>query len=410
MDFKGFTTRILHADRQGGTEYGSIHQSIHTSAAFGYHKASDLVDVFQNKKPGFAYSRQNNPTVAALERKITAMEEGLGTICFATGMAAVGALCAALLKKGDHVVASTFLFGNTTSLFLTLEQMGIDVSFADVTEARLVEAALRPQTRLVFTETIANPVTQVADLVGLGELCQTRRIPLVVDNTMTGPYLFRPSRIKAAFSLNSLTKTFGGHGDGLGGALTDLGFFPWKAFPNIREAWRGVDENQQALTQIRKNGLRDFGGTLSADVAHRLSVGAETLALRMERSCANAKALAALLEKHPRVAKVHYPGLSSHPQFDRANALFSSPGTILSFEPVAGLDACEVLDRMPLVVSSTNLGDTRTLGIPVASTIYHELGEARRRDMGIAENLIRISVGIEDFGDLKDAFQAGLAG
>lgn len=410
MSFKGFTTRILHADRGAGTEHGAVHQPIHTSAAFGYARASDLVDVFQNKRPGFAYSRQNNPTVAALERQVTVMEEGVGTICFATGMAAVAALAGALLKKGDQVVASTFLFGNTTSLFLTLEQMGLEVRFADVTDVKAVAAAVTDRTRMVFTETIANPVTQVADLAGIGDLCAERNIPLVIDNTMTGPYLFRPKRVKAAFSLNSLTKTIGGHGDGLGGSLTDLGNFPWKKFPNIRDAWRGVEEAQQALTQVRKNGLRDFGGTLSADVAHRLSIGAETLALRLERSCANARALASFLETHPRVKKVNYPGLATHPQFDRANALFSQPGTILSFEPADGLDACAVLDRMDLVVSSTNLGDTRTLGIPVASTIYHELGAARRKDMGIGENLIRISVGIEDWGDLKEAFTAGLAG
>ncbi|MBN8216509.1 MAG: cystathionine gamma-synthase family protein [Spirochaetes bacterium] len=408
MSLNGFTSRILHGDRLFGTESGSMHQPVHTSAAFGFQKTRDLVDIFQGRKTGYAYSRQANPTVAALERKITAMEDGVGTVGFATGMAAIAALCTALLKKGDHLVASPYLFGNTLSLFRTLAAMGIEVSYADVTDASRVERALRPETRLVFAETIANPVTQVADLAGLGKLCAARGIPFAVDNTMTGPWLFRPKAVGAAFSVHSLTKTISGHGDALGGSVTDLGNFDWAGYPNIRQAWRSVEAPMQALTQLRRNGLRDFGGTLSADAAHRIAVGAETHALRMERSCENAAALARLLEKHPKVQAVHFPGLPSHPQYERSRTLFSRPGTLLSFVPAAGIDPMDLIDRLRLVVSSTNLGDTRTLAIPVAPTIFHELGEAGRKEAGIDENLIRISVGIEDWADLEDDFLQAL--
>ncbi len=405
----GLTTNLLHSDRWGGIEHGSLHKPLHTSVAFGYEKASDLADVFQNKVPGYAYARQANPTVTALEKKITAMEGGVGSICFASGMAGISGLFSTLLRKGDHLVASSFLFGNTASLMSTYALLGIEVTYVDATEVENVKKALRPNTRMVFAETIANPATQVADLAGIGDLCKEKKLIFVVDNTMTSPYLFLPKRVGATFSVHSLTKSIGGHGDALGGSITDLGEYDWSAYPHIFDLYKKGDPSGWALMQVRKKGLRDFGGSLSADNAHRISVGAETLVLRLERACANARALAEFLSKHPMVKTVHYPGLGHHPQYDRAATLFLHSGTLLSFVLANDVDPLPVMDRLEIVISSSNLGDNRTLAIPVAKTIFFELGLEKRQEMGIDESLIRVSVGIEDFADLREDFARALA-
>ncbi len=407
---RGLTTTLLHSDRLGKPEHGSLHKPVHTSIAYGYEKAEDLAAVFQNRKKGYAYARQANPTVAAVEAKVTALEGGVGTICFGTGMAALGGLLLAFLRKGDHVVASRYLFGNTASLLNTLALTGIEVSFVDATETKNVEAALTPATRLVLVETIANPVTQIADLAGIGELCRARGLLYVVDNTLTSGALFRAESVHASFSVNSLSKYFGGHGDALGGAVTDIGTFDWTRYPNIHDIYKAGDAKSWALLQLRKKGLRDFGGTLSPQAAHSLSVGSETLVLRLERACDNAQRLAEALAAHPKVAKVHYPGLPSHPQHARTQALFRRPGALLSFELKDAAETFPVLDRLQLATISSNLGDSRTLVIPVAQTIFWELGEAKRREMGIAESLVRVSVGIEDTEDLVGDFLQALGG
>ena len=405
---RGFTTTILHSDRDAAIEHGALHKPLHLSVAYGYKRARDLADVFQGKQAGYAYGRQGNPTSAALEAKVTAMEEGVATVCFATGMAAIGAALLALLRQGDHVVASHFLFGNTNSLFQTLGLHGMPVTFVDATDAANVEAALRPQTRLVFVETIANPRTQVADLARIGEVCRRHGILYLVDNTMTSPWLFRPKSVGAGLVVNALTKYVGGHGNALAGSLTDTGEFDWTKFSNILPSYRGADAKLWGMTQVRKKGLRDLGGTLAAEQAHHIAVGAETLALRLDRQCANARALASFLASHPRVTAVHYPGLASHPQHAMARELFRDYGALLSFEPDPAVDLFAMLDRLKVTVLSSNLGDNRTLAIPVAHTIFHEMGAQRRAEMGIADGLIRVSVGIEEEADVVGDFAQAL--
>ena len=400
----GFTTSILHADREGAIEHGSLHKPLHVSVAYGYRDARELVNVFQGKAQGYAYGRQGNPTAAALEEKMNRMEDGVATVCFSTGMAAIGAIMLALLRESDHVVSSAFLFGNTNSLFETLAAHGNEVSFVDATDVRAVEKAMRPSTRIVFVETIANPRTQIADLARIGDLCASRGIVYVVDNTMTTPYLFRPKNVKASLIVNALTKYIGGHGNALGGAVTDTGNFDWTRFSNIHDVYKGPKPALWGITQIRKKGLRDWGGTLSPEQAHHLAVGAETLALRMDRACANAQSLADSLAAHHRVRAVYYPGLGSHPQHALARELFSGYGALLSFELDPNLDCFDFLNRLKNVVLSSNLGDNRTLAIPVAHTIFYEMGAERRASMGIADSLIRISVGIEDLDDLLGDF------
>ncbi|MGE5650582.1 cystathionine gamma-synthase family protein [Noviherbaspirillum sp. UKPF54] len=404
----GFTTTILHSDRQKPIEHGSLHKPIHTSVTFGYRDARELAAVFQGKQPGYRYGRQGNPTVSALEDKVTKMEQGLATICFSTGMAAIGSLVQGLLREGDHVVSSSFLFGNTNSLWQTANAQGIDVSMVDATDVKNVEAALTPATRLVFVETIANPRTQVADLKRIGQLCRDRGILYVVDNTMTSPYLFRPRMVGASLVVNALTKSIGGHGDALGGSLTDTGLYDWTKFPNIYDSYKRYASPQWGMAQIRAKSLRDFGGTLGPEAAHHIAVGAETMALRMERECSNALALAQMLEADERVAAVHYPGLPSHPQHKIAKELFGAFGSLFSFELKDNIDCFDYLNRLKLAIPASNLGDTRTLVIPVAHTIFYEMGPERRASMGIAESLIRVSVGIEDTADLLADFQQAL--
>ena len=404
----GFTTTILHSDRQKPIEHGSLHKPIHTAVAYGYRDARELADVFQGKRPGYRYGRQGNPTVSALEEKITRMEDGLATLCFSTGMAAVGALVQGLLRSGDHVISSAYLFGNTNSLWQTVQLQGMPVSFVDATKVEAIEQALTPATRMVFVETIANPRTQIADLEKIGALCRERGILYVVDNTITSPYLFRPKKVGASIVINALTKSIGGHGNALGGSLTDTGLFDWTTYPNIAESYKRFAPAQWGLAQLRAKALRDFGGALGPEAAHHLAVGAETMALRIERESASAMALATMLSDDERVAGVYYPGLSSHPQHAIATSLFRAYGGLLSFELQEGMDCFDYLNRLRLAIPASNLGDTRTLVIPVAHTIYHEMGPARRAKMGIAESLIRVSVGIEETDDLLEDFRQAL--
>ena len=404
----GFTTTILHNDRQKSIEHGSLHKPVHTSVSFGYADARELAQVFQGKQPGYRYGRQGNPTVSALEDKVNRMEDGQGTLCFATGMAAIGAIFQALLRAGDHVISSSFLFGNTNSLWQTVGGQGVDVSFVDATDVAHVIAAVRPETRLVFVETIANPRTQIADLERISEFCHQRGILYVVDNTMTTPYLFRPKAVGASLVVNALTKSISGHGHALGGAITDTGLYDWSQYPNIFETYRKNPVKQWGLAQIRAKGLRDFGGSLGPEAAHHIAVGAETIALRLDRACANALALAQMLAQDERVAAVYYPGMPEHPQHALAGMLFRAYGALLSFELKPEIDCFDYLNRLRLGIPASNLGDNRTLVIPVAHTIYYEMGPERRASMGIAESLIRVAVGIEDTADLVNDFQQAL--
>ena len=405
---KGFTTKIVHSDRQDTIEHGSLHKPIHANVAYGYEDARDLAAVFQGEKSGYSYGRQVNPTVTALESKITTMENGLASVCFGTGMGAIGTTLFSLLRSGDHMVSSAFLFGNTNSLFNTFGKIGIDVSFVDATSVDAVAEAVTENTRLVFVETIANPRTQIADLQQIGEFCAQRGLVYVVDNTMTSPYLFQPKSVGASLIINSLTKYIGGHGNVLGGAVTETGRYDWAVFPNIYSEYQRGEPAKWGITQIRKKGLRDLGASLGPEAAHHVAMGAETLALRVQRQSENAMAMCEFLHAHPKIKKVYYPGLAEHPQHARAGELFRAFGGLFSFELQSDVDLWEFLNRLQVIVKSSNLGDNRTLAIPVAHTIYFEMGPERRASMGIDESLIRISSGIEDSEDLLADISAAL--
>lgn len=409
MSNNGFSTTILHSDRRGGVEHGGVHKPLHPSSEYAYTDARELAAVFQGKA-GYTYARQGTPTTGALEAKITQMEGGVSSVSFATGMAALTATFFTLLKKGDHLISSQYIFGNTNSLLGTLSDLGVEVTLVDATDLEQVKAARRPQTRMVFTETIANPGTQIADLKGIGQWCREQGLVYVLDSTLSTPWLCRGIEAGASLVVNSMSKYIGGHGHALGGAVTDTGLFDWSVYPNIAEPYRKGNPTSWGLTQIKKKGLRDMGGTLSSDAAHRIAVGAETLSLRMDKACSNAMALAQYLGQHPRVTLVRYPGLPSHAQHQRAADLFGGRfGALLGVELAADLDVFDFLNRLSVLVLATHLGDTRTLVLPVAHTIYYEMGPERRALMGIGDNLLRISVGIEDTQDLINDFAQALS-
>jgi O-acetylhomoserine (thiol)-lyase len=396
-------TRLLHADRRSKPEHGAVHKPLHTSSTFNYERAEDLVAVFQGSQAGYIYARQGNPTTAALEQQITLLEQGSATASFATGMAAITAIFISLLRSGDHVVSSQFLFGNTNSLFQTMEAFGVQFSFVDATDATQVAAAIKPNTRMVFVETIANPRTQVSDLVVIGEICAQRKLVYVVDSTLTTPILLKPKIIGASLVVHSLTKSISGHGNAMGGSVTDTGLYDWSNYPHIYDSYKKGPPSTWGILQIKKKGLRDMGATLRAEDAHRISVGAETMRLRVPAASHNALQVAQFLEAQPGIGRVYYPGLESHEQHQRSAQLFSGLfGTLLSFELKPELHPLDFLNRLKIVILSSHLSDTRTLAIPVAQTIYWEMGATKRQAMGISDGLIRLSVGIEALEDLLD--------
>ena len=408
MTALGFTTKIVHSDHKLDLEAGAVHAPIHNSVPFGFKDVQGLIDVFQGQ-PGHAYARTSTPTLSALSAKLQQMDKGIATVTFSSGMAAIVATFLTLLKAGDHVICSRFLFGNTTSLLKTLKGYEIDVTLVDSTDINDVTAALKETTKMVFVETIANPVTQVSALSEIGDFCEVHHLVYVVDNTMTSSYLFDPSTVKASLIVTSLSKYVAGHGNAMGGSVTDTGLFDWENYSNIYPDYRTGDSKMWGMSQIKKKGLRDMGACLSSQGAHLISVGSETMELRMQRQAINAMALAELLASSDKVAKVYYPGLPEHPQHERAKQLFSGFGGLISFDLADGIDCCEFLNKLNLVISATHLGDNRTLALPVAPTIYFEMGLALRKEMGISENMIRCSIGIENTADLIADFEQALA-
>lgn len=401
-----FDTKLVHADRKiNKPQFGAVHESTNNSVLFEFDDVQDLVDVFQGKTAGHVYSRSSSSSAVALQNMLNEMEGGVGAIVFSTGMAAISAALLSLLKSGDHIVVSQYLFGNTRSFMATIEGFGIKVSYIDVTDIQKVADACNENTKMVFCESIANPVTQVSDLKGIGDYCERHNILFALDNTMTPSALLDAKEVKASLLLTSLTKYIGGHGNVLGGVIVDTGLFNWASYQNIDSKYRVADEKQWGLTQLKKRGLRDMGATLAPQSAHLVSMGLETLTMRLRKTCANAQALAKYLSSHKGVDAVHYPGLQEHPQHQRAKTLFKRGfGGILSVELSDNIDPHAFLNQLSLVISATHLGDTRTLALPAASTIFFENGAQERAKMGIADSLIRISVGIEDIEDILADF------
>lgn len=410
MTKHGLTTRQVHADRKlNKPEHGAVHSSTTNSVLFEFEDAQGIIDVFQGKKLGHVYGRSSSSSAAALQNMLNDLEGGVGAVCFATGMAAISSGLLALFKSGDHIIVSQYLFGNTRSLMDTLQDLGIEVSFVDVTNIESVINAYQDNTKGVFTEIVANPVTQVADMVAISQFCDEKSLLLMVDNTMTPQPIFDAKAYGAGLVFNSLTKYISGHGNVLGGVVVDTGHYDWTRFVNIKPNYQVADKSQWGLTQIKKKGLRDMGATLTPSAAHDIAIGMETLAMRLERSNVNALKLASFLHGHPNVKQVFYPGLADHPQhFIAREMLNDGYGAILSVDLMPGIDPRAFLNALELVICATHLGDNRTLALPVAPTIFYENGPEERARMGISDTLIRVSVGIEDTDDLVADFEQAL--
>ncbi|MBB2901669.1 O-acetylhomoserine (thiol)-lyase [Kineococcus radiotolerans] len=422
----GFRTRAVHAGAVPEPTTGARAVPIFQTTSFVFEDAADAANLFALQKYGNIYSRISNPTVAALEERIASLEGGLGALACASGQAAEFLVFAALAGAGDQIVASNNLYGGTvTQLDVTLRRFGVDTVFV-APEPDAVRAAITEKTRFVFTELVANPSTVIADIRALADVAHEAGIPLVVDATTATPYLCRPIEHGADIVIHSATKFLGGHGTTLGGVVVDAGTFPWDngKFPAMTEpvasygglSWWGNFAEYGFLTKLRSEQLRDIGATLSPHSAFLLLMGVETLPQRMREHVANAKAVAAWLEADERVSWVRYSGLPTHPHHERAQRyLPEGPGAVFSFGVVGGRAAGErFIESCQLCSHLANIGDARTLVLHPASTTHQQLSPDQLTAAGVPEDLIRISVGLEDvedvLWDLDQALTAAVGG
>lgn len=406
-------TALVHGDRKlNKPQFGAVHEATNNSVLFNFDDVADLEAVFQGKKVGHVYSRSSSSSAVSLQNLLCKLEGGIAATVFSTGMAAISATMFSLLRAGDHIIVSQYLFGNTRSFFDHLSLFAIDVDYVDMTNVENVNRVIKPTTKIVFCETIANPCTQIADLPSIGQVCKQQNLLFVVDNTLSPCVMFDANAVNANLVTTSLTKYVSGHGNVLGGVVVDLGNFDWQTFSNIDEFYKRADPILWGTTQIRKKGLRDIGATLAPQSAHLVSVGLETLTMRMQKTSENALEIAEFLQKHEHVTQVNYPGLPEHPQHELAKKVFSKGGYfggLVSFELSPKIDQRHFFKSLSLILIATHLGDTRTLALPVASTIFYENGPQRRAQMGISDTLIRLSIGIEDIGDLINDIDAALS-
>ena len=409
----GFRTRALHAGGTPDSATGARAVPIYQSTSFVFESTEDAANLFSLQKYGNIYSRLANPTVAAFEERIASLEGGIGAVATASGMSAEFITFAALAGAGDHVVAAAQLYGGTTTLLdVTMRRFGVDTTFVGGFEPEDFAAAIRPETKCLYTEVIANPTGEIADLEGLAEVAHAHGLPLVVDATWNTPYLVRPIEHGADIVIHSATKFLGGHGTTLGGVVVESGRFDWGSgrFPQMTEPvpsyngirwWQNFGE-YGFLTKLRSEQLRDTGPTLSAQSAFQLLQGVETLPQRMEEHVANARTVAQWLERDPRVSWVSWAGLESHPHHARAlKYLPKGPGSVFSFGVVGGRAAGRrFIESVQLASHLANIGDTRTLVIHPGSTTHQQLSDEQLRVAGVGEDLIRISVGLEDVEDV----------
>jgi O-acetylhomoserine (thiol)-lyase len=392
----GFLTRALHAGTPPDPATGSRAAPIYQTAAYVFGSTEQAAELFALRSYGHIYSRISNPTVAAFEERMASLEGGLGAVAFSSGLAAQLCTILALAQAGDHLVCTQNVYGGTvTQLSVTVKRMGIDTTFVPVDDFAAIRAAIRPETKLLFVETIANPSGVVADLRAFAELAHEAGIPLIVDNTFATPYLCRPIEHGADIVLHSATKFINGHGTSIGGVLIESGAFPWDngRFPLLSQPSPGYHQKvftetfgeYAFLMRARAEVLRDVGAQMSPMDAWLLLLGLETLGLRMERHVINAREVAAYLKSRPEVAWVREPEL----------------GSIFTFGLRGGRDAGRrFIDALELWSHLANVGDSKSLVIHPASTTHSQLSDAELRTAGVEPESVRLSVGLEDVDDL----------
>jgi len=411
----GFETRMLHAGHIPDPFVGARAVPIYQTTSYVFGSADEAAHLFELKQYGNIYSRISNPTTAVFEERMASLEGGTGAVALASGMAAEFATFMTLMSPGDHIVASSQLYGGTLTLLAhTLKKLSIEVSFVNPDRIEDWEAAITPKTRALFIEVIGNPSGAIADLEALGNLAQSKRIPLVVDATFATPYLCRPIEWGATLVIHSATKFIGGHGTSIGGVVVDSGDFDFSRFPAIANpspSYHGLRffdtfGHYGFLMKLRTETLRDTGACISPTNAFMLIQGLETLSLRMERHVANALAVAKFLAAHPRVRRVHYAGLPGHPHYARAQKyLPRGAGAVFAFEidpgEIDGRDAGRTfIESLQIFSHLANVGDAKSLVIHPATTTHQQLSDEELVAGGITPATVRLSVGLETQDDL----------
>ncbi len=420
----GFDTLTIHAGAAPDPTTGARAVPIHLSTSFVFDDSEHAASLFNMARSGHVYSRLSNPTNAVLEERVAALEGGVGAIATASGQAALHLAIATIAGAGAHVVASTALYGGSHNLLhYTLRRFGVETTFVDPRDPSAWRAALRPNTRLLFGETLGNPGLDVLDIPTVAQIAHDHRVPLLVDSTFTTPYLIRPFEHGADLVYHSATKFLCGHGTVVGGLLVDSGHFDWDAsgrFPELTAPYEGfhgmvfAEESTVApfLLRARREGLRDFGACMSPMNAFQILQGVETLSLRMERHVSNARRVAEFLAGNAKVAKVAYPSLESHPDHALARRLLPrGAGAVFSFD-LRGDRAAgrRFVEALQIFSHLANVGDARSLVIHPASTTHFRMDAAALAAAGIGEGTLRLSIGLEDpddlIADLKRAFRA----
>ncbi len=411
----GFETRMLHAGQIPDPYVGARAVPIYQTTSYVFDSADEAAHLFELKQYGNIYSRISNPTTAVFEERMASLEGGTGAVAVASGMAAQFGTIMTLMSPGDEIVASSQLYGGSlTQLTHTLKKLSISVTFVDPSDLDAWEKAVTSKTKLFFVEMIGNPVGTIPDLEAICALAKSKGIPVAVDSTFSTPYLCRPMEWGATIVIHSATKFIGGHGTSIGGVVVDSGDFDFSRFPTIAEAspsYHGLRffdtfGHYGFLMKLRAETLRDTGACISPMNSFMLLQGLETLSVRMDRHVANAQAIAEFLEAHPKVNRVHYAGLASHPHFERAKKyLPKGPGAVLAFEinPGSG-DAREAgrtfIEGLQLFSHLANVGDAKSLVIHPGSTTHQQLSDEELVKAGITPSTIRLSVGLETTEDL----------
>jgi O-acetylhomoserine (thiol)-lyase len=397
----GFTTRVLHTRTRLADAHGALRTPVYDTAAFEFDSAEDMQAAFEGRKAAHVYSRSSNPTVEDLELRVTALAGALGTIAVASGMAAITAVVLALAESGANIVTTRALFGNTASLAgSTLAPWGLEVRYADMGDPDAVEALIDGRTALVFLEAIANPQMVVADIPAIVAAADRHRVPVVLDGTGTTPYLLNSASLGVAIEVISSTKFISGGATSVGGLIIDNGVFDWGHVPRLAP-WFAESGPLACIKALRRNVYRNTGGCMAPHTAFLQTLGLETLALRIDRSCANALDLARRLQAHPHVTGVGYPGLPDAPTHEIAARLLARGfGGILTFELADRATCFRMVDRLRLVRRATNVNDNKSLLIHPASTIYAEFTTDEKSAMDVPDSELRLSVGIEDVEDL----------
>ena len=420
MENQRLETSALHAGHDVSNTQGTRAVPIYQTSSYVFNNTEHAANLFGLKELGFIYTRLNNPTNQVLQDRLAAVEGGIGAVVFASGTSAIATGLMTLLKAGDHIVASSSLYGGTfTLLNVTLPRLGITTTFVDASNPEEFKAAVQDNTRAFFVESLGNPKLDVLDLEAIAEQAKAAEVPFIVDNTVASPALLNPIKHGANLVIHSLTKYIGGQGNSLGGAIIDAGTFNWAngKFPEFTEPSAGYHGllyhealGAAAFTfKLILEGLRDFGGALSPTNAFNIIQGLETLPVRIKQHSANALELATWLEEREEVAWVNYPGLKSSKYYDLAKKyLPNGQSGLVTFGLKGGYEAAKKFtDATEIFSLLANIGDTKSLIIHPGSTTHQQLSEADQAGAGVTQDLIRLSVGLENIEDLKaDIVQA----